>query len=64
MFFSFYAQFILDMPNFANWIVEPYFISTMSIIKLFSININYMYAPLLMFINILLVIIGLLLKIL
>ena len=58
MFFSFYAQFILDMPNFANWIVEPYFISTMSIIKLFSININYMYSPLLMLINIILVVSG------
>lgn len=57
-FFSFYAEFILDMPNFANWIVIPYFIPTMSIIKLFSININYLYALTLIFINVLLVLIG------
>ena len=52
--FSFYAEFILKMPNFANWIAIPYFIPTMSIVKLFSININYLYAPVLMIINIIL----------
>ena len=58
IFFSLYAQFILDMPNFATWIVEPYFIPTMSIVKLFSIDINYLYAPLLVIINIFLVVAG------
>ena len=58
IFFSLYAEFILEMPNFANWIAIPYFIPTMSIIKLFSININYLYAPILMIINIILVVIG------
>ena len=58
IFFSLYAQFILDMPNFATWIVEPYFIPTMSIVKLFSIDINYLYAPLLVIINIFLVVLG------
>ena len=58
IFFSFYAEFILKMPNFANWIAIPYFIPTMSIVKLFSININYLYAPVLMIINIILVVIG------
>ena len=52
IFFSFYAEFILKMTNFANWIAIPYFIPTMSIVKLFSININYLYAPVLMIINI------------
>ena len=32
--------------------------SSMSIVKLFSININYLYAPVLMIINIILVVIG------
>ena len=45
IFFSLYAEFILKMPNFATWIAIPYFIPTMSIVKLFSININYLYAP-------------------
>ena len=58
IFFSFYAEFILKMPNFVNWIAIPYFIPTMSIVKLFSININYLYAPVLMIINIILVVIG------
>ena len=58
IFFSFYAEFIFKMPNFANWIAIPYFIPTMSIVKLFSININYLYAPVLMIINIILVVIG------
>ena len=58
IFFSIYAQFILKMPNFANWIAIPYFIPTMSIVKLFSIDINYLYAPILMIINIILVVIG------
>ena len=58
IFFSLYAEFILKMPNFATWIAIPYFIPTMSIVKLFSININYLYAPVLMIINIILVVIG------
>lgn len=62
IFFSFYSQFILNMHSFANWIAIPYFIPTMSIIKLFSININYLYAPILMIINIILVIIGAIIK--
>ena len=52
IFFSFYAEFILKMPNFANWIAIPYFIPTISIVKLFSININYLYAPTLSLIHI------------
>ena len=60
--FSLYAEFILKMPNFANWISTPYFIPTMSIVKLFSININYLYSPLLMIINIILVVIGSIIK--
>lgn len=56
--FSLYAVFILNMPNFATWIVEPYFIPTMSIVKLFSINVNYLYAPFLIMINVFLVVIG------
>ena len=62
MFFSIYSQFILEMPNFANWVVMPYFIPTMSIVNLFSIDITYLYAPTLFIINIFLVIIGSLLK--
>ena len=62
IFFSLYSQFILDMPNFATWVVEPYFIPTMSIVKLFSIDINYLYAPLLVIINIFLVVAGSALK--
>lgn len=62
MFFSIYSQFILEMPNFANWVVMPYFIPTMSIVDLFSINITYLYSPTLFIINIFLVIIGSLLK--
>ncbi|WP_296647008.1 hypothetical protein [Romboutsia sp. 13368] len=62
IFFSLYAQFILDMPNFATWVVEPYFIPTMSIVKLFSIDINYLYAPLLVIINLFLVVAGSMLK--
>lgn len=62
MFFSIYSQFILEMPNFANWVVMPYFIPTMSIVNLFSINITYLYSPTLFIINIFLVIIGSLLK--
>ena len=62
IFFFFYSQFILEMPNFANWVVMPYFIPTMSIIDLFSINITYLYSPTLFIINIFLVIIGSLLK--
>ena len=62
IFFSIYSQFILEMPNFANWVVMPYFIPTMSIIDLFSINITYLYSPTLFIINIFLVIIGSLLK--
>ena len=62
MFFSIYSQFILEMPNFANWVVMPYFISTMSIVNLFYIDITYLYAPTLFIINIFLVIIGSLLK--
>ena len=58
MFFSIYSQFILEMPNFANWVVMPYFIPTMSIVNLFSINITYLYAPMLLIINIFLVAIG------
>ena len=58
IFFSLYAEFILKMHNFANWISIPYFIPTMSIVKLFSININYLYAPVLIIINIILVVIG------
>ena len=62
IFFSLYSEFILNIPNFANWIVIPYFIPTMSIIKLFSIEINYLYAVILMFLNIFLVVIGSILK--
>jgi len=58
IFFSIYSQFILNMPSFANWVVIPYFIPTMSIINLFSINITYLYAPILLIINIFLVVIG------
>ena len=58
IFFSIYSQFILKNPNFANWVVMPYFIPTMSIVNLFSINITYLYAPILFIINIFLVVIG------
>jgi len=58
IFFSIYSQFILKTPNFANWVVMPYFIPTMSIVNLFSINITYLYAPILFIINIFLVVIG------
>lgn len=62
IFFSIYSQFILKIDNFANWVVMPYFIPTMSIVDLFSINITYLYSPTLFIINIFLVIIGSLLK--
>ena len=62
IFFSIYSQFILKMDNFANWVVMPYFIPTMSIVDLFSINITYLYSPTLFIINIFLVIIGSLLR--
>lgn len=62
IFFSIYAEFILKMPNFANWIPIPYIIPTMSIVKIFSININYLYAPILMIVNIILVLVGSIIK--
>ena len=62
IFFSIYSQFILKIDNFANWVVMPYFIPTMSIVDLFSINITYLYSPTLFIINIFFVIIGSLLK--
>lgn len=62
MLFSIYAQFILKMPNFANWVVIPYFIPTMSIVNIYNININYLYAPILLLINIMLVIFGSVIK--
>ncbi len=57
-FFSIYAQIILNSPNMALWISKIYFIPTMSLIKLFLSNINLSYVFILMIINILLVVIG------
>lgn len=57
-FFSIYSQVILNSPNMALWILKPYFISTMSLIKLFTSNIILSYVFILMIINILLVPIG------
>lgn len=56
--FSLYSQIILNSPNMALWIIKPYFIPTMSLIKLFINNINLSYVFILMLINILLVPIG------
>ena len=56
--FSLYSQVVLNSPNMALWIVKPYFIPTMSLIKLFTSNISLSYVFILMVINILLVPIG------
>ena len=56
--FALYAQLILHSPNIATWITMPYYIPTLSLAKLFSINITLAYTFYLMIINILLVIIG------
>ena len=56
--FSLYSQIILNSPNMALWIIKPYFIPTMSLIKLFINNISLSYVFILMLINILLVPIG------
>ena len=56
--FSLYSQIVLNSPNMALWIVKPYFIPTMSLIKLFTSNISLSYVFILMVINILLVPIG------
>ncbi len=56
--FSIYSQIILNSPNMALWIIKPYFIPTMSLIKLFINNISLSYVFILMLINILLVPIG------
>ncbi len=56
--FSLYSQVVLNSPNMALWIVKPYFIPTMPLIKLFTSNISLSYVFILMVINILLVPIG------
>lgn len=58
LFFSIYTQYILGDINSALWISAPYFIPTMSIIKIFIKEINIYYIPILMVINISMVIIG------
>lgn len=57
-FFAIYSQFILDLPNFAVWLIKPYYIPITSLIELNSRQINLNYSFYLMIVNILLVIFG------
>lgn len=57
-FFALYAQIVLKDTTFAIWLISPYIMPTLSIVKIFSTPINLDYSFILMFINILLVIIG------
>ena len=57
-FFALYAQLILNNSEFAIWLISPYFAPTLSIINIFSIQVNLSYPFILMIINILLVVLG------
>lgn len=57
-FFALYSQTILHMPHFATWLMAPYFLPTLSIVKIFTIPVTVEYSFILMLINVLLVIIG------
>ncbi len=57
-FFALNSYMRFNMPYLATWIITPYFISTLSIAKLLSIEINIWYSFALFIINIMLVIIG------
>ena len=57
-FFAIYSQFILNDPQFAIFLISPYFMPTFSIMKIFSIPASLNYSFILMIINILLVVIG------
>ncbi len=57
-FFALYTQLILNNSEFAIWLISPYFAPTLSIINIFSIQVNLNYPFILMIINILLVVLG------
>lgn len=57
-FFALYTQLILNNSEFAIWLISPYFAPTLSIINIFSIQVNLKYPFILMIINILLVVLG------
>lgn len=57
-FFSLYTDLVLQNVNSAIWIIKPYFIPTMSMIKLFTIEVTIAYPFFLMIFNIFLVILG------
>ncbi|MEG1311226.1 MAG: hypothetical protein RSD47_04375 [Romboutsia sp.] len=58
LFFAIYTYCVLNSPDTALWIVTPYFIPTMSLIKIFFKEVTLSYVFYLMIINIVLVIIG------
>jgi hypothetical protein len=57
-FFALYSQLVLNNSWFARWLISPYFAPTLSIINIFSIQVNLSYPFILMIINILLVVLG------
>ena len=61
-FFALYAQLILNNSEFAIWLISPYFAPTISIINIFSIQVSLNYPFILMIINIILVVIGSIIK--
>lgn len=61
-FFSLYSYFALKSTYSAIWIITPYFMPTMSMINIFHGEVTIVYPFILMVINILLVIIGSIVK--
>lgn len=57
-FFALYSYFVLKNSYSAIWIITPYFMPTMSLIKIYLKEITIVYPFVLIFLNIFLVIIG------